>query len=131
MSNIDTYEREYRRQMTRASFQSLFWHVLLTRKREAGLTLKLLADKLGINKSYISRSFSSPPNWQVDKLSDMADALDVDLYIEARDRKTGRVYTPHGNTVLAITSTVHEPRRQVMPQTETKDSRHAYVSASA
>lgn len=105
MSNEERYERDYRRQMTRSGFQSLFWHVLLTRKKEFGLTLKGLADRLGINKSYMSRSFSTPPNWQIDKLSDMADALDVDLIIEARDRKTGRVYTPSGNKSAAVTST--------------------------
>ena len=128
MSEIGSYERDYRRQMTRASFQSLFWHVLLTRKREAGLTLKLLADKLGINKSYVSRSFSSPPNWQIDKLSDMADALDVDLHIEARDRQTGRVFTPHGNAVSAITSTYIAPKKDV-PQTGTKSEGAPYISA--
>ncbi len=105
MSNEEQYEREYRRQMTRSGFQSLFWHVLLTRKKEFGLTLKGLADRLGINKSYMSRSFSTPPNWQIDKLSDMADALEVDLIIEARDRRTGRVYTPSGNKSVAVTST--------------------------
>ncbi|MFN9015835.1 MAG: helix-turn-helix domain-containing protein [Hyphomonadaceae bacterium] len=93
MNELDTYTRDYRRQMTRAAFQSLFWNVLQKRKQDAGLTLKGLADKLGIHKSYMTRSFSSPPNWQIDKLSDLADALEVELVIEARDQKTGRIWS--------------------------------------
>lgn len=90
-------KRVYERQMLRSAFQSLFWNVILTRKREDGFNFKALADKLGINKSYISRSFSSPPNWQIDKLADMADALGVDLVVEARDRENPRVvYTASG-----------------------------------
>lgn len=101
--NIDP-AREFRRQMLRSSFQSLFWAVLVARKRRSKFTLKALADKLGINKSYVTRSFSSPPNWQIDKMSDMADALGVDLVIEARDRATGEIFTPHGRVGRGETS---------------------------
>jgi ribosome-binding protein aMBF1 (putative translation factor) len=90
-------KRAFDRLSLRSEFQSLFWNVLLTRKRETGFTFKTLADKLRINKSYISRSFSSPPNWQIDKLADMADALGVHLVVEARDREDPRVvYTASG-----------------------------------
>lgn len=99
MTTPDEAKRLFNRLMLRSAYQSLFWHVLLTRKRETGFTLKALADKLNINKSYVSRSFSSPPNWQIDKLSDMADALNVDLIVQARDRLTGKVYSPAGSTV--------------------------------
>lgn len=88
--------REYDRHMLRSAFQSLFWSVLLERKKVEQFTLKKLADRLGINKSYISRSFSSPPNWQIDKISDMADALGVEIIIEARDRLLGCIYSPQG-----------------------------------
>jgi DNA-binding phage protein len=91
--------RLFNRQMLRSAFQSLFWHVLITRKRETGFTLKVLADKLGINKSYVSRSFSSPPNWQIDKISDIAEAMGVDLIIQAKDRKSGKIYTASGSSV--------------------------------
>ena len=79
----------YRRAMLRSAYQSLFWSIILKRKQQTGFTLKALADKLAINKSYISRSFSRPPNWQIDKLSDMADALDIELTVEARDKRDG------------------------------------------
>jgi transcriptional regulator with XRE-family HTH domain len=102
MTNV---QRQYDRMMLRSAFQSMFWGVLLARKQEMGLTLKGLADKLGIDKSYVSRSFSSPPNWQIDKLADMADALDVEIEIAARDVKTGKVYTPVGVREVVSTST--------------------------
>jgi DNA-binding phage protein len=111
--------RTYDRVMLRSAFQSLFWNVLLTRKRQTKFTFKALADKLGINKSYVSRSFSSPPNWQIDKVSDMADALGVDLIIEARDRKNPNiVYTPSGIRQTAVTSSSFE--RVLTVQTGTR-----------
>jgi DNA-binding phage protein len=88
--------RQYNRIMTRSAFQSLFWNVLLARKRQSKFTLSALADRLGINKSYISRSFANPPNWQIDKISDMTDALGVELIVQARDKATGVIYTPNG-----------------------------------
>lgn len=106
-------KRQYDRMMQRSAFQSLFWSVLLTRKRESNFTLKALADKLGINKSYITRSFSSPPNWQIDKISDVAEALGVDLIVEARDRATGVIYTPSGVRQPVITSSAgHQVRTE-------------------
>jgi transcriptional regulator with XRE-family HTH domain len=94
---MNNEQQTFGRISLRSEFQSLFWNVLLARKRQGKFTLKALADKLGINKSYVSRSFSSPPNWQIDKIYDMADALEVDLIVEARDRKNARViYTASG-----------------------------------
>ena len=91
--------------MLRSAFHSLFWGVIVDRKRNAGLKMKDLADALGVNKSFVSRSFSSPPNWRIDTLADFSDALGLDLTIEARDRVTGRVYTPSGVRSHAATST--------------------------
>lgn len=104
MSNSDTYDRNYRRLMMRSMFQSLFWRVFSVRKKESNLTITGLADRLGHDKSYVSRIFSALPNWQIDKLSDLSDALGVDLVIEARDRRTGRVFAPHSDEHFSSTS---------------------------
>ena len=88
--------RVYRRLMLRSAFQSLFWSVIVDRKRAKRLTMSALADQLGVNKSYVSRSFSSPPNWQIDKIADMSVALGVELEPMARDLATGAIYTPTG-----------------------------------
>lgn len=99
-----TYEDTLRRNMLRASFHSLFWSVILHRKKHFGLKMQDIATKLGVNKSFVSRSFSSPANFRSDTLSDFADALDLDLIIEARDRTTGRIFTPYGIRDVAVTT---------------------------
>jgi DNA-binding phage protein len=91
-----TYDEQLRRSMLRSRFHSLFWAVILNLKSTKGLKLQDVADRLGVNKSFVSRSFSKPPNWRIDTIADFADALDLDLVIEAHDRKTGRVFTPAG-----------------------------------
>lgn len=102
---MDMRERTFKRSMLRSSFQSLFWSVLLNRKRKNGLTITELASTLGVDKSYVSRSFGSPPNWQIDKIADFADALGVEISIVARDMKTGELFTPTGvvNFASAVT----------------------------
>jgi transcriptional regulator with XRE-family HTH domain len=86
--------RAFDRQMLRAKFQSLFWNVISARKKKEKYTLQQLADALGVNKSAVSRGFSEPQNWTIDKLSDIADALGVELIIEARDKAGDVIYTP-------------------------------------
>lgn len=87
----------YDREMLRSAFVSLFWAVICYKKSHGGFALKTLADKLGINKSSPSRWFSGErPNWEVNTISDIAGALDVEIEIRARDRKTGVIFTPHG-----------------------------------
>jgi transcriptional regulator with XRE-family HTH domain len=94
----DKQMREYRRHMLRGEFRSLFWTIFSERKRSKKFTLQAFADKLGIGKSSLSRGFNEPQNWTIDKMSDMADALGVELVVEARDRQTNAVYTPIGLT---------------------------------
>lgn len=108
----------YSRMMLRSTFQSMFWNVLLARKRETKFTLKALADKLGINKSYISRSFTNPPNWQIDKMSDMAEALGVELIVQARDRVNGVIYTPTGIISPSAVTSNGDPVRIPPPSAE-------------
>ncbi|MEN9894957.1 MAG: Helix-turn-helix domain [Pseudomonadota bacterium] len=97
-TNFDDFEqqRDYRSHMLRSAVVSTFWSAISTR-REAGMKLIDLAEKLKINKSAISRWFSGPtPNWSVSTISDLAHVLDVDVEITLRDRKTGEIYTSTG-----------------------------------
>lgn len=105
MTKEATYQETFRRGALRSAFHSLFWGVIVNRKRNAGLKMRDIADKLGVNKSFVSRSFSNPPNWRIETLADFADALDLDLIVEARDRKTGRIYTPSGVRSSSVTTT--------------------------
>jgi DNA-binding phage protein len=108
MTKVASYNEIFRRGMVRHAFHSLFWAVLNERKRTSGLKITDLAEKLGVNKSFVSRSFSNPPNWRIDTLADFSDALDVDLVIEARDRNTGQVFTPSGSKAGVKTTTVFD-----------------------
>jgi transcriptional regulator with XRE-family HTH domain len=96
MNKSDKVAKEYKREMLKSAFVSLFWSVISDRKKNGG-SMKELADKLSINKSAISRWFSGKnPNWEVSTLADIADALDLDIRIEAVDRSTGRIFTCFG-----------------------------------
>jgi hypothetical protein len=115
---------EYDRAMLRAAFVSLFWGAITEHKRRGKYTLQMLADKLGRNKSGVSRWFSSnPPNWGVDTISDIANALDLEIDIRATDRITGRVFTSSGILAAAQTSSIFQRIERVgadVPQTETE-----------
>jgi hypothetical protein len=87
----------YDREMLRSAFVSLFWSIIFRKKQRGEFPLKELADKIGVHKSAPSRWFSDGhPNWTVNTISNIANALDLDLEITARDRVTGERYAPQG-----------------------------------
>ena len=92
----DKLVKEYQREMLRSAFASLFWSVISKKKKQGG-SMKDVADKLSINKSVVSRWFSGrSPNWEINTIADLADALDLDMRIEAIDRNTGHVFSCNG-----------------------------------
>lgn len=132
MTKLATYEEDFRRGVLRSAFHSLFWGVIVDRKRNENLKLKDVAETLGVNKSFVSRSFSSPPNWRIDTIADFTDALGLDLIVEARDRKTGRVFTPSGVRANASTTTTFDlgGQKTEVSVTATEQSTGALVSAA-
>lgn len=84
----------YDRAMLRSAFVSLFWRVIVDQKKK-GFTLVALAKKLSTNKAEVSRWFKGDPNWTVNTIASIAHALDLELRVEAVDRKTGHVYRPN------------------------------------
>lgn len=116
MKTDPAFLRAFDRQMLRAKFQSLFWNVVSARKKNGKYTLQQLADTLGVNKSAVSRGFSEPQNWTIDKLSDMAAALGVEIVIEARDKTGDVIYTPMGVTQPVVTASENSiPRISAVP----------------
>jgi len=101
--------REYDRAMMRSAFVSLFWSVV-SERRKRGFKLQDLAKALSKDKSTVSRWFSgqpdAQPNWTLNTVSDIANALDLDLHIEAQDRITKVTYTPSGPVHVRV----NEPR---------------------
>jgi Helix-turn-helix len=114
--------REYDRAMLRSAFVSLFWAAIYERKQRSKYTLQMLADKLSKHKSGVSRWFSKdPPNWSVDTISDIANALDLEIDLRAADRITGKVFTSSGilSPVQASSRLQQIEGRDAVPQTET------------
>lgn len=90
------FARAYERATLRSAFVSMFWAVFTHRKRKDGLTLLALAKAIPANKAEVSRWFKGDPNWTINTIASIANALDVDVRIEAVDRKAGIVFTPAG-----------------------------------
>lgn len=105
--NQKNIEKKFQRMMLRAEFVSLIWNAFSFRAEAEGLTKTRFAEKIGINKSAISRWFSfSRPNWRIDTISDISRSLGMELEIRLRDPKSGMVFTPtgiQGNRYMTLT----------------------------
>jgi transcriptional regulator with XRE-family HTH domain len=86
----------YDRALFRSAILSLFWAVISDRKKRGGFTFQSFAKKIGSTKHEVSRWFSGDPNWTLNTIASIANALDLDLRIEAVERSTGRVFTSSG-----------------------------------
>lgn len=85
----------YDRAMLRSALVSLFWGIISERKKDGGFTFQELARKIGSTKHEVSRWFNGDPNWTLNTVASIAHALDVEIKIEAVDRK-GRIFKASG-----------------------------------
>jgi transcriptional regulator with XRE-family HTH domain len=90
------FVRAYDRAMLRSAFVSLFWAIITERRKKGTYTLVQLAEQLGTNKAEVSRWFRGEPNWTVGTIANIANALNVELHIQAVDRTSGEIFTPAG-----------------------------------
>lgn len=98
--------REIGREVYRSSLLSIFWAVIQARKRrKEGFRIQSIADHLKVDKAVVSRWFSGRPNWRANSVSDIAEALNIELRITAYDRTDGTMYGPSGKIVSTPTST--------------------------
>jgi len=87
----------YDRGLLRSAFKSLFWAIITERKKRiGGFTLNQLARDLSTSKHEVSRWFKGDPNWTINTIANLANALNVEIRITAVDRFTGMVFTPAG-----------------------------------
>lgn len=92
MSTIDDDTmREINRELLKSEMTTIFFAAIAERKK-AGFSFQALADAMGINKSTVSRWFATPPNWELNTVSDLAHALNLRLEIRAHERDTGAVF---------------------------------------
>jgi len=74
----------------------MFWACIVHRKKAGKFSFQKFAAELGVNKSLVSRWFNGDPNWSVNTIAAIANILNLELEIRAKDRNTGIVYTPTG-----------------------------------
>lgn len=96
-SEADRFELHYFQGMLRAAFRSLFWSIISERKKSGTFSLARLVALLPRgDKGKVSKWFNGDPNWTINTIGTLADALNVDIEIKAIDRTTGVVFTPAG-----------------------------------
>lgn len=88
--------RAYDSGMLRAAFVSLFWACITDQRKRGPFTFQQLAKDLNVNKGEVSRWFNGEPNWRLSTIASIADALDLDIQVIARERSTGKVFTSSG-----------------------------------
>lgn len=101
MKRTEADFREYDRTRIKTGLFSLFWAIISDRRKSGRYTMKEFAETVGRDKSAVSRWFSDPPNWRLETAADIASALGVDIEFRARDRATGRIFTPSGPLPMA------------------------------
>jgi transcriptional regulator with XRE-family HTH domain len=115
--NDPKYMRAYARGMLRSAFVSLFWGIISELKKRKGFTLQSLANTLGTNKGEVSRWFNGDPNWTINTIANIADALNVEIRVQAVDRITGEIYTSAGLQIQTIVQSGQ--RKSIMERMET------------
>lgn len=90
------FAMEYERGMLRSAFRSIFWAVIADRKKRGRFTFQSLGKAVGADKAKVSHWFNGDPNWTINTIASLANALGLDLNISAVERSTGRIYTAAG-----------------------------------
>jgi hypothetical protein len=99
-TRFDEERREFLRERLRSDFVSMFWSAIEQRKLRGEFKMQQLADALGRDKSVVSKWFSNEPsNWQLDTIADIADALDLEIAVTAKERHSHTLHTPYGMEV--------------------------------
>jgi transcriptional regulator with XRE-family HTH domain len=82
---------------------SALFSLFKSRKKQAAAhgekyLLQDMANDAGVTKAQVSRWFNGEvsPNWRLSTVYDIAEALDGEVRIEIKDRRTGEVHTSHG-----------------------------------
>ena len=92
-------EEKYRRLSLHSMFQSLFWGALQDKHRK----IDDIADKTKYNKEHVRCLFRHGYTWwSINAIFDVAEALDLELRVEARDRSTGKILSSYPRNRLDL-----------------------------
>lgn len=62
-----------------------FYHIILTYMKEKGISKADLARKLGKSRASVSQMFNKTPNLTIKKMTEIADAVGVEVKIQIKD----------------------------------------------
>lgn len=118
--------RKFAAELMESAFFGAFLLAIEARKSEQALTRSELGKRMGREKTGISKLLSGPRNWQVDTISDLAEALDVRLEFALVDRLNPlRRFTATGTefqTFAGWGQSVCPPERGTETQADTKST---------
>lgn len=89
-------EKKYKRLCLHSQIRSLLWGVFKTKNDRNGYTLKQLANDAGYTDITSQEYFVNNLQLTIDEIADFAEALNVELRIEAHERSTDEIFTPSG-----------------------------------
>jgi hypothetical protein len=101
VSRYDANEREFLGLLLSRSIFGALYSALTVRKTDLDLTRAEFGNRVGRDKTGVSKILKGPGNWTIMKISDVANALDLDIEVYFVDRynpqrtftSTGVMYT--------------------------------------
>jgi transcriptional regulator with XRE-family HTH domain len=93
----DKDQRDFLGEALARDIFSAIYTALTFRKKYNGLTTSDFADRVGRDRTGVSKILHGHGNWTTHKISDVANALDLEVEISFVDRAdVSRVFTPNG-----------------------------------
>lgn len=125
--------RKFAAELMESAFFGAFLLAIDARKSEQALTRSELGKRMGREKTGISKLLSGPRNWQIDTISDLAEALDVRLEFALVDRLNSfRRFTATGTefrTPAGWGQSDCPPERRTEIQADTKSATGVFPMA--
>jgi hypothetical protein len=97
MNRYDANQRDFLGESLARRIFGAIYDALMVRKKDPGLTPTEFGERIGRDKTGVSKILRGPGNWTIKKISDVANALDLEVEVRFIDRRnTHRVFTPTG-----------------------------------
>lgn len=98
------HQLQFASEVLEAQIFGAFWLAIEARRKEDGLTQNELSERTGRDKTNISKLLDGPRNWTLKTISDLAEALNLQVEFSLKDKKKPeRVFTPTGVTWESVT----------------------------
>ena len=107
--NYDEEERAFLGELLARRIFGAIYSALIVRARDSGLTRKTFGDRIGSEKTSVSKLLKSHGNWKTQRLSDVSNALDLDVEVCLIDRHNPyRVFTSRGEHYISASAVSYD-----------------------